>query len=574
VDNSSKLIALVLLFTCACTREPYQAEPPRDVRWTAVVQADAEGRLVSTTPLLAYDGRALSFPKHEDAETIWILGFDAATIAALGTVREEPLSVAYECDAALPEPAWSAVVFQENETLPALPKLSAPWLRESCPLWQAVEIDVACAPLRCRAYVTQEGCTAKIDLAGCNYPEFSARIQPDGTLCIPESEKRCQVDEGGGPSLMCTTPASCAVGIFPNPGEPEWKVESVYVVPNSEARLPGSFLGRGLDTIHRYVGWFADFTVNGDKLFVATHNGEYQTERECVLDRPMYGAVLSLDSLQALGGAVLPACTSRIVADPSGAGFLGIYFQEGWKVGRFDETASLVATSTLPLPYPERHWSVIALIHVEVTGEIWGLMSSLGAVPEDSYVLFAIDPRTLGARAALVVDGNTGTDLATSPEGLLAVPESYLDAIRFYDAVGGTSAGFGLTNAALSIRLGHLTWIEGARNFLLAVPGEEPALYSIGEPSLGDRGRGFLASRDSRPLTTSTWPKGQDYALIGTLSDDTLYQAQFAVYDARRNRFEPPVLVRGYGAPTQMKHYGNSVYVGLAWEGRILRITP
>lgn len=568
MDSSSKLLAIALLAT-GCSREIYQAEPPSEVQWTATIQAGADGRLVAASALEPYDGRARTVPKHEDAVTIWVVGFEAETIAALGEVRQEGLSEGTGCDATLPEPSWTAQVLSEGELSFPMPKLTAPWLRASCPTWSSVEIDVACAPLRCAAYVTQNSCSARIDLAGCMYPEITAQIHPDGSLCIPESERRCRVKQGT--SLECTVPAACSIELYPDPDLPNWTVESLTVVEGAAPQEPESVREHGLDTVHRYVGWFADFAINGDKLFVATHAGRFQASHECAMNQAMEARIFSADTLSPISSAPLPICTSRITPDPRGPGFMGIFFDAGWKVGRFDETAALVATATITLPSLEGNWTVRAAVQMPSSSEVWFLMNE--AVP-DRYILVAVDPDSMSVRIPLVVEGNTATDAASSPDGLMALTESFGDAIRFFDTTNGHSAGFGITNAALSIRLGHLSWIPGAQEFLVAVPGEEPALYMIGAPSLGDRGRGFLASRDVRPMTTSTWPEGQDLALVGTLTEAEPRQALFAVYDVKRDRIHPEIFVAGRGAPTQMKQIGDSVYVGLGWEGRILKITP
>src|SRR5688572_17877261 len=81
-----RLGTVFVLLLASCTSDCLQAEPPQEIEWIAVVQANEAGEVIAASPLLPYDGDAVSLPIAPGAVAIWSLGFTAEQIAGENSV--------------------------------------------------------------------------------------------------------------------------------------------------------------------------------------------------------------------------------------------------------------------------------------------------------------------------------------------------------------------------------------------------------------------------------------------------------------------------------------------------------
>lgn len=560
----------------ACTPEVRSGEPEAGIAWAAVIEAGADGQFLRATPLFAYDGRAQSFAQHDDAKSAWIVGYSAEEIARLGTPTSDPLIAHQGCDPPLPPPRWRQRVLGgesgENDETAEPPALSAIWMRDRCPILETVDIDVRCVFARCFAFTQQVGCEVSIHLEACGFPNARGRVHPDGTLCV-EPGDQCVAENGEHPILSCAMPKACEIHLWPGSGEPDWSVIETKLVPTATERAPMQEGDLGLHPILGYSGWFADFAVLEDRVFVATHAGRYQDGRACRDPAPMEVRSFTLDTLQPISTSTLPPCTSKLERDPHGDGVIALYEGQAWKIGRFDKEGRLLASSPVPLP-DARLWFPSATLFDLQRDRLWVAFSTYEGA--NAYSLFSFDAMTLSGRFIDLTETETALGLALAPDGKVVIPDNVRASVRFFDPETERTEGYVRPSAIFgSIRFGGITFVEGGDTFLIPVPSDDPAMYLFRAPGMNDHRRGFWATRDFGPLHAITWPANRDYALIGaSTSASPPRTAVLALYDAKNDTFVPGVLEAGFGAPTHLRSGARAVYVGFNWDARLMRIEP
>lgn len=556
-----------------CARDVHSAEPIDGVAWVVVIEAGEGGEFLRASPLLPYDGSARSFEQHDDAKTVWIAGYSAEEIAALGTPTPDALFKGQGCDPALPPPRWQQKVFGDDPTVADLPKLTGNWLRDHCPVLEATDIDVRCAVSRCFAYTRQTGCEVAVDLEACGLPTVRGRLHPGGDLCL-EPDDRCVAENEDHPTLTCTAPKNCEIHLYPNPAAPDWSVVETKAVPTATERSPIGDDGIGLHPILGYSGWFADFAVLDDRVFVATHAGRYQESRSCVDPSQMEARSFTLDTLQPIATSTLPPCTSKLERDPHGDGVIAFYAGQAWRTGRFDKEGRLLASEPVPLP-DARVWHPSASVVDLERDRIWVVFSTYDGA--NAYSLLSVDAISLTGRFLDVTETETALSIALAPDGTLVIPDNERTSVRFYDPETESTKGYARPSALLgSVRFGSIAFIDGANTFLVPVPSDEPAIYLFRSPGVIEHRRGFWATRDFGPLHAIAWPANRDYALIGaaTPNDRPPRETVLALYDGRSDTFVPGVLNAGFGAPTHLRSSDRAVYVGFNWDSRLMRIEP
>lgn len=566
-------LLLACLLAASCAREVLTSEPIPGVAWTAVIESDESGEIVYASALVPYEGRAITFDKDPRATSIWSVGYPKEEIDAFGEPSADPLFAALGCDTALPKPLWSAHLLGATPEAEMPPSLSAPWLLKSCPPLEAIDLDVTCAPARCFAYTMQTGCAVQIDLDRCDLPSTTGRVRPDGTLCVDATE-RCKVTYDQHPSLECSGADLCTIEVLPASSIPNWQVDERRVVPGAVERVPVEVTAFGVHPIAMASGWFADVTVLEDRVVVASYEGRFQDNRSCSDPTPMLARMYSLNALNEIATSTLPPCATKLIADPNGDGFFALYGGTSWRVGRFARAGAQLESASIPLPV-ERKWDPFAVALIEHRSELWAVFSTWGEMGT-AYALVVVDVASLGARVADVTEDATALDLVYG-SALLMIPEVDSTRVRFYDPDFGMTVGYGQPGGPLgTIRLARAAFLQETGRLMIASPYDDPTFYLFDRSGVQQKSRAFLATRNVRPMFVSAFSFAPELALVGGVTSDEgqPIHTQLALYDPHVDRFLAGVYDAGFGAPTQVRTNGHAFFIGMAWDGRLLRIVP
>lgn len=359
----------VCVIGSACAPAPLwvaEAEVPERVEWLAALSFDTEGALVASSGLLRREQGATWAALAEPAAALTVVGWPAAALTtAIGTTGEAELArarltVAAVGTPALPVPAWQARGSLDEDRIrlvssaPDAPPLTASWL-PPCPVVSGARADVDLRCPACRATVEQTSCRLHFEPMLCGVATLDATVDGSGDLAFDTAEliSRCTLTAtvaGATRSYSCQAAGgdTCALDVYAGEAAPVFA--STSVAPLGPVEFVSNRGGKLQNQpVH---GWLAGLVPLGAEVVTASFSGP--TDWTCMRDAE---APLKTSTFHFLADRAPPVvvrtqaapdCTTHLLPDPRGPGFLAVYGADPQRLGRFDAQGALEGSTALP----------------------------------------------------------------------------------------------------------------------------------------------------------------------------------------------------------------------------------
>lgn len=380
------VLGLSALTGCGGSFEALLADVPEEVGWVALLYGTGDGGEAGTTLTPRVEARFLARTAPiSDRAPLTLLGYRDEPIRALlpadrARLETETVHRAQAGEPRLPGLAWvgrgewgAGRVDASGER----PETSVGWLA-TCPEIATTTrafAALSCLPAPCSTSVVQTGCDLVIELGGfCQQSRLSGRVDGQGHLLLDPSPQigectpRDPPTSGTLASVDCMSAggASCRLDIVP-PGRTGLRLRAVTLEDGSA--VPPSE-GRPLDG-----GVLADLALLSDRAVVSTYGGAL-SGFDCLPGTPGRVAIVDLDSM-AVTTATAPSCTTHLLPEPLGDGFLALTSSDGPALQRFDRDGRLRDRLSLPLP-PGPVWVPAELVRVGGTSQVAALYPPRG----------------------------------------------------------------------------------------------------------------------------------------------------------------------------------------------------
>ncbi|MCC7380609.1 MAG: hypothetical protein IT384_02195 [Deltaproteobacteria bacterium] len=352
------VLGLLGLTSCSGDFEALLADLPEEVAWVALLSTRDDGGEAGTTLTPRVEGHFLARTVPiSDGAPLTLLGYrDEPIRAALpedrARLETETVHRAKPGEARLPGLAWvgrgrwgAGRVEASDER----PETSVGWLG-ACPEIATTTrafAAVSCLPAPCSTSVVQLGCDVVIELGGfCQQPRLSGRLDGQGHLLLDDTPQlgactpRDAPTPGTRATVDCTSAggASCRLDIVP-PRRTGLRLQAVTLEDASGVSAPLGHLFDG--------GVLADLALLSDRALVSTYGGAVGGF-DCYPGTPGRIARVDLESM-AVTTAPAPSCTTHLLPEPLGDGFLALTSSDGPALQRFDRDGRLRDRLSLPV---------------------------------------------------------------------------------------------------------------------------------------------------------------------------------------------------------------------------------
>ncbi len=345
-----------LLAASGCESTTNLLKIPAEVAWVAASTVDPDSGQTSFSPLIGYGtsdlslytpgGRQFSIIGYSDAQVLPLARFSAG-----GVPSDEPLSFPQGCEPVLPAPIYSVGVGvgvdPTGQFLGPGPSdfLAAPWISGTPEGVSRLVVDAWCEraePFQCELEADLSSLRIRGVERRCGLGELRASYLPNGVLCanFEHSPWKCgpPVSFVGGADLTCVRPRTseaCRVRILADSGDRDLVVDRYYY--SSAAPLP---LGAPVTVQSYQLGSAYDLAPLDDRVVVSLPaSPRTSTATRPCDERP--GTLVLVRPGSGTSSVSAPACLERLA--PSGPdGFVGVYSDHGWYLGRFDADGSLL----------------------------------------------------------------------------------------------------------------------------------------------------------------------------------------------------------------------------------------
>jgi len=311
-------VLALLASSCGVDRLRVIASPPDDVDFVAAIFFDADGAMVSSTPLLAHEAgqplRGFYQKTPSDLEHAQLAGWSRASLAAIlpadhSAIERANVRIAAEEDPELPSPDWSASATIAGDVAmvvegPLRRALTAAWL-PACPKLALPElpplVDIRCADTPQAAVVTQNDCTFAIDLRSGGLARTDGHLDGRGRL----------IADPGGCTVVPTDPVAaisldcggCIIDVYTREDRSRFTASRIDVVP-----------GVPLHEGERGSGYVSDLAVVGSDVAVLSHGGRIVGPALCDTAPPDL-LFFDRETLQASHRSTVPECAIAFVFD-------------------------------------------------------------------------------------------------------------------------------------------------------------------------------------------------------------------------------------------------------------------
>lgn len=579
-------LAFLTALMMGCAEDVEVTDISSDVAFVAIVELN-DGQLVDASPLRRFD-RGVSFFGSLDRD-VAVIGYPEEPLSTWianwfgGQVPTGNLTSADDCGPRLPRPNWWAPRGPAGEFSPLpledAPDLSAPWLVDRCPSFDAdqVSVNLSCDANPCVLTRRLAGpCRFTVDLGGCGFPSATIRVGPDGSACLEEADNRsCATVDPVSPaaaSYVCSgrtdfgalfegcetdiylteqpvLTLAAEVQLFDEPIlYPSW-VEGVFPIMESEDLRRGPLL---------------DIAVRDDRVAVlGLPIDATETLARCdgrSIPRALH--VRTATDLAEIVTQPAPPCAEHLITDPAGPGFLFVYPDAGeqWRIARTDLNGRMTASTSLTMSSPPRD----LVGSVDGTGRIFVLTQNR---------VLQIDGPSLTVTGTQSISGRFFS-IAPTPTGDLLLGDSSVNDIVLlrgpFDRIDRVQRPFDFpTEAREDVRLIDLApaGLEGLA--AVAISGNRPGM-------IGWRGQILTLTGpldvNFQPGPVVTWLGRAGEVLVGGLTTEDPPRGIVQAYDVRTGRLLPGPVFEGRSAVTSIAvHPDGRVYGVLGWSGQIVR---
>jgi hypothetical protein len=528
------------LGAAACKPVPeVRYEPGPEVTLISVV-ALVDGALRGATPWTPTD-QPLSFLIDDEARHL-VVGLDGASIGdpdLQASLRGERPIEARGCDPSLPTPTFVGELIDgrvsSTELVP--PRLStAGWQVRCPPQTPELRIDAPtfCLSQACRPVLSPNGaCRYQVDLSGCGLGKPELRVDPRGQICVGLDSERFAC-EARGSGQTCLDGPSCPIHLDPfTPEEPPPFDRAVVTVGPPEE---GTFSNYVNSSRYFQRGNIRDLVRIGDRV-VVVRNPEIQPGSACEHERPPNVLYLfNADTLSLTGTVAAERCLNHLAQHA--AEILGVYYDRGWFLGRFDEAGQKLGQVPLDADeFPPSQYDVVDLVPFPEGGRLAVVFGASENSAEDGGVLVLelgsfrlLHNLRLPARLRPAFAHRAGNTE-------LAISAAEQQRVAWIDLGTGTVAqevvvrNEFLPDATLmsSLVLGDRIYTPGHEN-----------LYEVDRSGMVERR--LFHDPEQLLFALSPWPKDPTRVLVvavGAVALSGLRPSSGVWFDTRTDRFEP-----------------------------------
>ena len=601
-----------MLGGCGSARSVSLVAPP-GVDWVALI-TEAGGEL-HATGLVRIEGRAQleSADVSPDAAIVRAIGYSDATVSGLAPPSHEalaasPLHPSAPCEPALPAPEWEVVVSPDDASaLPALPPLTAAWRKSSCAELDehSVEADPQCGELYCATTVRRNGCRLELDLRSCGLGELVGMLDPSGGICFapinaPGSTADCRsapVDDqprgqdlpSGWAAIDCADkrpitgrPAErCRIDLHRGPFPAAFTVATIKPreVP---LRVPATVQPGIVRQLESSIGWIWDLAVLERQVVIAADDEPGGgVNLGCSRSRSTRLYFHDAETLDLVATSSGPPCLRRIVADPEGDGFVGIYGKPpSFTIARYDLTGrrTLSRPITLIPSEAEDERVVVDLLALETPPVLLAVVTRHPQLGEQSDYLLTFRPSDLLQLGTTTIADSRILGVAAAGPGRLLLGDDISDRVVWFRVSERSAAAESavLLRELVAVETGAVAYDPALGTSLVAVQGAAPGVVALNG---GDRAFRTIYYEQplAIPLSITPWPKHRGVAVVGLVSvpergPPETYAARF---DVDRRRFLPGATPLGPGGIGRVRAGGDGrIWIVHPWSGTVSRLTP
>ncbi|MEO1335491.1 MAG: hypothetical protein AAFV29_07590, partial [Myxococcota bacterium] len=344
-DMRKGLALSLLVIGCSSSADVIEVTVPEAVSMVGLAEFDAQGRFVRGASLRPWTD-SLSIVSPSGQETL-LLGFTDEQLAAYGDVAspDDPLRLATDCSNRLPPAAFAA--WWTPDGLRAvepsmLPAFTNDAVTMTCP--DVVDfdwaVDVTCFDELCAPVVSSLApCTVQLDLSSCDGGQIVATVDSQGKVCATvERSDQCEAveDDYSAQSFECASAGrSCPIHLYTDARErprPFTITRGRWAV--GENKRPGILNERAwIGLNHVRSGYAYAMTLLDDRVVVS---GAVDADGCSELDSRL--TFLDPETLDTISTSITYPCAQVLSTDPSGRTFVAVYYDDGWRAGRFSET--------------------------------------------------------------------------------------------------------------------------------------------------------------------------------------------------------------------------------------------
>jgi hypothetical protein len=452
----------------------------------------------------------------------------------------------------------------------------------SCPTvytsTSAAIVDDECIFSRCSADLVQSGCALRLDYHGCSaaLPDRGV-VDPDGNVVLGPSAAlgACSGHPGvgdarsGSAAFTFSCVSGCRVDFIPPPFPSIASVRSIAV-----ASATPLFLTDHVDHLRDvlpFLGYITGAVLLDDRIAVVS-SGSLPWLAWCKLPTPLEVVFYDRRTMLEVERTRAADCLTRLVLDPGGRGFFGLYGGSNPRIGLFDAHARLVRSASVALPLSAT--STVEALALERSDDGTRLYAGYNSRSDGRGYLAAFASADLSAGPVASFPGGLRAARCTGD----AVVVSLLDSIdmvvlgpSLLDARGGIRLAerptFGETVG------GFLVFHHPSSRLAVSAGGTAPGIQVISNRMVAS-----VALYYESPASAwagSEWPLERSLIAYGLTAENRSAAAWIARFDPRAGRFLPGSTQVGVGAVQEMlEDADGDLWLTLPWSATLARVHP
>lgn len=385
---------------------------PAEVSWVAVSTVDPTTAERTFSPLRPFEAQELGLYTPSGA-MFAVVGYSDAQVLPLarfspsGLPGSDPLRLPEGCEPLLPAPIYSVSVDATGQHLgPGTSDLlTASWISGAPQDLARLVVDTWCEraePFSCELEADLRSVRIRGVERRCGLGTLSASYLSSGVLCASFSDSawRCGPAASfvGGADLTCVRPGTneaCRARVLADSGVRELVVDRYYY--STAAPLPSG----------EQLGSAYDFAPLSEGVVVSLRSSaQTSTSAPPCDERP--GTLVIVQPGIGTSSVSAPACLERITASGS-SGFVGVYRERGWFLGRFDPrgrrlvSAPVTIAADDPLVLEGRDAHPVELLSAdERAWVLWSRKDGSSVVTSHSATLELLSAREAPAEGKLL----------------------------------------------------------------------------------------------------------------------------------------------------------------------------
>ncbi|MEM7676428.1 MAG: hypothetical protein AAF449_10540 [Myxococcota bacterium] len=588
---------IALASACASDTEVVQVTLPDTVTVVGLLGFDAESRFVKGASLQPWTD-SLSVVSPVDRRTL-LIGFTDQQLQPYVNVLSpsDTLRPAVGCENHLPPAVFAAWWTPEGLEVvdpSTLPDFTNDTVTTSCSTVVDLDwaVDDTCYDERCFPAVSGVGpCSVELDLSACDGGRIIATVDANGEVCatIQDRETRCDAvdDEYSDQSFSCpSAERMCPVHLYTDARArpmPFTVARGRWIV--GENRRPGVLGERAwIGLNHVRSGYAYGMTVLDDRVVVSgavdADGCSEAASRLTFIDPDSLDTVLSVNAY---------SCVQALSTDPSGSTFVAAYYDNGWRVGRFDRTGDELVRG--PPIGPQfggtrssgarqvPNWRAAEILRPVDAGDLWLIMyDSRGAEPALGTTAWVrLDARTLAPVSSPQFLEPWFRSYAGSlgPDGSYALLDDWSFSVGWFGSDSSTpmaSVSVGPDSPFKNVYY-DLRPISEQR-MLVALQGRAPAL-TVTPMGQIRRMTHPAGEREQVMMTFLPWAGSIQLGLGIQTVDRGNREVIATLIDPSNDRFLPGVWVIGEGMPSFVRtDVRGRYFIILPWTAEIVRLDP